>query len=129
MVYFHGNGEVVADYLPSFAQWFNRAGYNLLLAEYRGYGMSSGIPALAGMLDDVVPILDSLGRPDEKLVLFGRSIGSLYAIHGVGQRPKIGGLIIESGVADLAQRFFSAGSTPGTRRVGGRGDGCAPGRL
>jgi len=106
VVYFHGNGEVVADYLPGFARWFNRAGYNLLLAEYRGYGMSSGTPALAGMLDDVVPILDSLATPDEKLVLFGRSIGSLYAIHGAAQRPKIGGLIIESGVADLAQRFF-----------------------
>jgi len=27
-------------------------------------------------------------------------------LHGVSQRPQIGGLIIESGVADLSQRFF-----------------------
>ncbi len=48
VVYFHGNGEVVADYLPSFPEWITRAGCNVLLAEYRGYGMSSGTPALAG---------------------------------------------------------------------------------
>jgi hypothetical protein len=39
-------------------------------------------------------------------VLFGRSIGSPYALHGVYQRPHIAGLILESGVADLTQRFF-----------------------
>jgi pimeloyl-ACP methyl ester carboxylesterase len=106
VIYFHGNGEVVADYLPGFAEWITRTGCNLLLAEYRGYGMSSGTPALAGMLDDVVPIIQSLQIPDHKVVLFGRSIGSLYALHGVSRRPQLGGLIIESGVADLTERFF-----------------------
>lgn len=106
VVYFHGNGEVVADYLPEFPAWIARTGCNCLLAEYRGYGMSTGHPALAGMLEDVVPIIHSLNIPDDKIVLFGRSIGSLYALHGVYQRPQIGGLIIESGVADITQRFF-----------------------
>src|SRR5215470_10038677 len=46
VVYFHGNGEVVADYLPGFPDWLRQAGYNVLLAEYRGYGMSTGQPAL-----------------------------------------------------------------------------------
>jgi uncharacterized protein len=106
VVYFHGNGEVVADYLPDFPEWIARAGHNCLLAEYRGYGMSSGRPALVGMLEDVVPIISSLNIPDQKIVLFGRSIGSLYALHGVYRRPQLVGLIIESGVADLTQRFF-----------------------
>jgi hypothetical protein len=39
VVYFHGNGEVVADYLPEFPAWMARVGCNLLLAEYRGYAM------------------------------------------------------------------------------------------
>ena len=106
VVYFHGNGEVVADYLPDFPKWIARAGCNCLLAEYRGYGMSTGHPALAGMLEDVIPIVQSLNLPDRQIVLFGRSIGSLYALHGVYRRPQIGGLIIESGVADITQRFF-----------------------
>ncbi|MCZ6873810.1 MAG: alpha/beta hydrolase [bacterium] len=106
VAYFHGNGEVVADYVPDFPAWMAQAGYNLLLAEYRGYGMSTGKPALAGMLNDVPVILAHLGIPPSKLVLFGRSIGSLYALHGVSTHPQIAGLILESGVAGISERFF-----------------------
>ncbi len=106
VVYFHGNGEVVADYLPEFPEWFGQAGYNLLLAEYRGYGMSTGSPALSGMLNDVSAIVRSLALPDSKIVLFGRSIGSLYALHGALRHPQIAGLILESGISDLTERFF-----------------------
>ncbi len=106
VIYFHGNGEVVSDYLPDFPEWFVRAGYNCLMAEYRGYGMSTGRPALAGMLDDVERIIDSLGVPDSRVVLFGRSIGSLYALHGVSRRPRLEGLILESGISDISERFF-----------------------
>lgn len=106
VIYFHGNGEVVADYLPSFPDWLGQAGYNVLLAEYRGYGMSTGRPALAGMLDDVSAIIRSLGLPERYIVLFGRSLGSLYAVHGVFRHPQIAGLILESGVANIAERFF-----------------------
>jgi pimeloyl-ACP methyl ester carboxylesterase len=106
VVYFHGNGEVVADYLPDFPDWITRAGCNVLLAEYRGYGMSTGRPALAGMLEDVSAILRSLTVPDQQLVLFGRSLGTLYAVHGVSRHPQIAGLILESGVAEITERFF-----------------------
>jgi pimeloyl-ACP methyl ester carboxylesterase len=106
VVYFHGNGEIVTDYLPDFPVWMARAGYNLLLAEYRGYGMSTGQPALVGMLQDVTAILHRLGLADNRLVLFGRSLGSLYAVHGVSRHPQVAGLILESGVADITERFF-----------------------
>ncbi len=103
---YYRHGEVVADYLPDFPEWFVGAGYNCLMAEYRGYGMSTGRPALAGMLDDVERIIDSLGMPDRQVVLFGRSIGSLYALHGVSRRPQLAGLILESGISDISERFF-----------------------
>lgn len=106
VVYFHGNGEVVADYLPGLPTWLTGAGYNVLLAEYRGYGMSTGRPALVGMFDDVTAILQGLALPERQVVLFGRSIGSLYAVHGVSQHPQLAGLILESGVADVSERFF-----------------------
>ena len=38
------------DYLPEFSGGLNRDGFNVLLAEYRGYGGSTGRPALAAML-------------------------------------------------------------------------------
>jgi len=106
VVYWHGNGEVVADYLPDFPVWITRAGYNVLLAEYRGYGLSTGRPALVGMLQAVSAIVQSLPIPESQVVLFGRSIGSLYAVHGAYRHPRVAGLILESGIAEIGERFF-----------------------
>lgn len=106
IVFFHGNGEIVADYLDIFVPVFDQMGYNLFLAEYRGYSMSTGVPALAAMLGDVAHIINAIGLPQEELVLFGRSIGSLYAVHGVSKFPNIAGLIIESGIAVILERVL-----------------------
>ena len=40
------------------------------------------------------------------IVLFGRSIGSLYAVHGVSRHPQVAGVILESGIANITERFF-----------------------
>jgi uncharacterized protein len=106
VIYFHGNGEIVPDYFDLFVPIFDKMGFNLFLAEYRGYGMSTGNPGLAAMLSDVKPIINAIGLPHEQLILFGRSIGSLYAIHGASICPDISGLIIESGVATILERVL-----------------------
>lgn len=106
IIHFHGNGETVADYLGGFENRITGLGANLLLAEYRGYGMSSGEPALAVMLDDVPLIVEATGAPPEKIVFFGRSLGSLYAAHGASLYPNAAGLIIESGLADPLERIL-----------------------
>ncbi len=106
IVHFHGNGESVADYLGEFEELITGLGANLLLAEYRGYGMSSGMPALAAMLDDVELIVEASGVPPERIVFFGRSLGSLYALHGVARYPQAAGLIVESGLADPLERIL-----------------------
>jgi len=81
-------------------------GANLLLAEYRGYGMSEGEPALVAMLDDVPRIVDASGVPPRQIIFFGRSLGSLYALHGAALYPDAAGLIIESGLADPLERIL-----------------------
>lgn len=106
IIHFHGNGESVADYLGEFEQRIAGLGANLLLAEYRGYGMSSGEPALAAMLDDVQLIVEASGLAPEKIIFFGRSLGSLYAVHGAALYPEAAGLIVESGVADPMERIL-----------------------
>jgi hypothetical protein len=106
ILHFHGNGEVVSDYLPDFPVLLEQLGYNCFLAEYRGYGMSSGTPAMAGMLADVERIIAATGRPPEELILFGRSVGSIYALHGAFRVPQVAGLIIESGIADPLDRLL-----------------------
>ena len=105
-VHFHGNGEVVADYLPEFAADLTALGVNVLFVEYRGYGASSGEPGLARILDDVPAIVKALPVAPGRLVAFGRSVGSLYAVELVHRFPEAAGLIIESGIADPLERIL-----------------------
>jgi pimeloyl-ACP methyl ester carboxylesterase len=106
IVYFHGNGEVVADCVEFFAEPFAKLGLNVFFAEYRGYGMSTGRPSLAAMLDDVPVMIRALDLPEKKLILFGRSVGSIYALHATSHFPNVAGLVIESGVADPLERLL-----------------------
>ena len=106
VIHFHGNGEVVSDWLEGFAPWLGALGWNVLLAEYRGYGMSTGAPELRRMLDDVEPIARAAGVAPNRLVFFGRSVGSLFAVQGVARFPEAAGLIIESGIADPLERLL-----------------------
>lgn len=104
--HFHGNGETVADYVDDFEERIVDLGANLFLAEHRGYGMSSGRPALAAMLADVELIVRASGVDPGRIVFFGRSLGSLYAAHGAGLFPHAAGLILESGIADPLERIL-----------------------
>src|SRR5210317_712184 len=100
IVHFHGNGEIVADYLDGFPELIGRMRCNCFLAEFRGYGGSTGTPQLGQMLDDVKQTIESIGQPVRKLVIFGRSVGSRFAIKAAELFPDIAGLILESAIAD-----------------------------
>lgn len=105
VVHFHGNGEVVADWQEGFDEEVNGAGWDLLLAEYRGYGGSTGEPSLGRMLDDVEAVLRAAGSP-ERVVVFGRSVGSLFALEAVARFPEVAGLVLESAIADPLERLL-----------------------
>ncbi len=106
VLFFHGNGEIVSDYLEEPAEAFLNLGVNVCFAEYRGYGASTGSPDLLSLLRDAETIFHALQLPPERVIVFGRSIGSIPAIHLAAYRPNIGGLIIESGIADLLERLL-----------------------
>ena len=103
VLHFHGNGEVVSDWVD-FARALDEAGLDAFFGEYRGYGESSGQPALAAMLDDALATVDATGVAPEKLVLYGRSVGSIFALHVAANRP-VAGLVLESGIADVLERL------------------------
>ena len=54
------------------------------------------------------------GIAPEKAIAFGRSIGSLYAIELIHRQPAMAGLILESGIADPAERFLTYADLSGT---------------
>lgn len=105
ILFFHGNGEIVADY-DDLGSVYNQMGINFLPVDYRGYGRSGGQPTVAAMMDDCHAILDFTlawlrdNRYSGPLILMGRSLGSASALELASGRPeKIDGLIIESGFA------------------------------
>lgn len=106
VIHFHGNGEAVADYLPWLADRFSTLGLNSLFVEYRQYGGSTGAAKLVAMLGDGEAVLAAARLAPEKVIAFGRSIGSLYAIELVHRQPAIAGLVLESGIADPSERFL-----------------------
>ena len=107
MVHFHGNGEAVADYIPDMADIFADLGLNSLFVEYREYGDSTGQAQLVAMLGDGEAAIKAAGLAPERVIAFGRSIGSLYAIELVHRQPAVAGLILESGIADASERFLT----------------------
>lgn len=105
LLHFHGNGEVVADYVPGMLERLASTGANVFLAEYRGYGGSSGEPRLGAMLRDVRAVFDAVGVPAHRVIGFGRSVGSIFALQLAQEEPTLGGLILESGIADPRERL------------------------
>lgn len=105
ILYFNGNGELASEYATDSANLFLDMGVNVCFVEYRGYGLSTGVPTLINMLGDGEKIVQTLGIAPEKLMVFGRSLGSLYAIELVHRIPQIAGLVLESAIANLRESF------------------------
>lgn len=106
LVHFHGNGEIVDDWLDGFVEAIVQTGLNCFLVEYRGYGRSTGEPQLGKMLEDVEAIIAALQLPPEQLIVFGRSVGAIFALEAVRLFPDVAGLVIESGIADVRERLL-----------------------
>ncbi len=105
IVVFHASSEIVADYLDLFVKEIDKMGYNILIAEYRGYSLSEGYATLINILEDMSVIINGSKTAHEKIVIFGRSLGSLYAVNAVTRFKKIKGLIIDNGIADFYERL------------------------
>jgi fermentation-respiration switch protein FrsA (DUF1100 family) len=110
IVYFHGNGGNIGDRADRM-QRFAGEGYGMLMVEYRGYGGNPGAPTEAGLYEDAHAAGDFLERErigDDRLVLYGESLGSGVAVHLAATR-QIGALILESpftSVSAVAQYHY-----------------------
>lgn len=110
LIHFHGNGESVGHYVEDdFPELFSRHmnGINVLMVEYRGYGGSTGEVEMASMLPDGKRVMEQLKIDPAKTIAYGRSIGSLYALELVARLPNLAGLVLDSGIADIKERFLA----------------------
>jgi pimeloyl-ACP methyl ester carboxylesterase len=105
ILFFHGNGEIAADY-DDLAPHYEGLGINFLPVDYRGYGRSTGTPTITAMMQDCHVIYAFVRKWLKEngywgpIVVMGRSLGSASALELAASYPdQIRGLIIESGFA------------------------------
>jgi pimeloyl-ACP methyl ester carboxylesterase len=113
ILFLHGNAGNASHRLPNAAE-LARLGTDVLLIDYRGYGMSDGTPSESGAYADARAGLSHLteerGIPEQRIVLFGRSLGAGVAVDLARDR-ELAGVILESvftSVADVVRGIMGA---------------------
>lgn len=108
VLYFHGNAETVDTYLdPEVFHLLQASKVSALVADFRGYGYSTGRPSLATIATDGERVVDALpnflGQHELPwpwpggVYLLGRSMGGLVACHLAALKGRLfEGVILES---------------------------------
>ena len=90
VIYFGGNAEEVSWMLDEAAA--RTPGVGWLLVDYRGYGSSGGSPSESALVADALQWFDRV-ESNEKIYVFGRSLGSGVAVQ-LAARRAVAGLIL-----------------------------------
>lgn len=95
----HGNGGNIS-YQYQFAEPLVKAGYQVMVFDYEGYGKSSGSPSQEKVLDDANQALKYIKQREDvkgsKLILFGQSLGGhLSCVVAALNNEKIDALVVE----------------------------------
>ena len=90
VLHLHGNGGNLAWHLGG-SWWLPEQGYQVLLLDYRGYGVSEGTPRLPEIYQDIDAAFAWLGQQPQvqgkPLVLLGQSLGGAMAVHYLAGHP------------------------------------------
>lgn len=110
IVHFHGNGSHLGT--RSFkARAYMKAGYNFVLAGYRGYGGNKGTPTENGLFADARSLMQWLskeGVKPENIILYGESLGTGVAVK-MASEFSVGGIVLEapySSTVDVGMKKF-----------------------
>tara|TARA_B100002052_G_scaffold79082_3_gene72128 strand:- start:4890 stop:5645 length:756 start_codon:yes stop_codon:yes gene_type:complete len=103
ILFFHGNAELSQEY-DDIAEYYKSCKCNFIVADYRGYGLSSGLPNKNNLHSDANKIFNYVqnflkdNNYNEKIIIMGRSLGSASACEIISNNEdSIDGCIIESG--------------------------------
>lgn len=82
VVFLHGNAGNMGHRLHNIVGLYNNLCCNVLMLEYRGYGLSEGCPSEEGLYKDACTCLDYLSTRNDinhsEIIVFGRSLGSNF---------------------------------------------------
>jgi fermentation-respiration switch protein FrsA (DUF1100 family) len=100
---FHGNAGNIGHRLPVAKVLADDLRCNVLMLQYRGYGLSSGSPNEKGLMIDAQTGLDYIRERHElrgtRIVLYGQSLGGAVAIALAARNQKqgdIAGIVLEN---------------------------------
>lgn len=96
LVYFHGNGDNLAS-TANYHHLMTDKGFGILLTTYRGYSGGTGKPTEQNNYNDSELFIRTLierGVPEEKLVLYGFSLGTGIATEMALRFPKAHALVL-----------------------------------
>jgi len=114
LIFAHGNGELIDDWLPAMRMLAD-GGFAVLLVEYPGYGHSTGRPSRSAIAPAFEEAFDWLAADPRAggapIVAWGRSLGGGAAADLAGRRP-VDALILQStftSTSAMARRSFVPG--------------------
>jgi len=103
ILFFHGNAELSQEY-DDIASYYHMHKCNFIVADYRGYGLSTGSPTKDNLHSDSSKIFNYVksflndNNYNRKIIIMGRSLGSASACEIISKHSsEIDGCIIESG--------------------------------
>lgn len=110
VLHLHGNGGNLAWHLGG-SYWLPEQGYQVLMLDYRGYGLSAGKPRLPAVYEDIEAAFDWLEQAPEvrgaPLLVLGQSLGGALAVHYLSTRPErrasVQGLVLDGAPASYRE--------------------------
>jgi len=105
VLYLHGNAENISTHIYNI-RWLPKAGYQVLLLDYRGFGHSDGEPKLPEIFMDIDAAVDWMSASThikgQPFFILGQSIGASLMLHDVARHaknPQLCGLISDAAFA------------------------------
>jgi fermentation-respiration switch protein FrsA (DUF1100 family) len=105
VLFFHGNAQNISAHIGS-VYWLPKYGYNVILIDYQGYGISEGSASVKAALQDIKLTLKSAGKEQHPLIAYGQSIGAALLISALAELKESAGIdaaVFESPFASYQQ--------------------------
>lgn len=111
VLFCHGNAGSLSNRIDTIKMIYD-LGFSVFIFDYRGYGISEGKTSEAGTSMDaeaaLMYLLDEKKIPEERIIVWGRSLGGAIAAKLAGKR-KIAACVLESSftsIPDMAKWRF-----------------------
>ncbi len=111
ILFLHGNAGSLENRIYKLNH-FENFDLNFLIIAWRGFSGNDGKPNEKGLYEDAKGALNwlrSIGVKEEKIILYGESLGTAVAIE-IGQNKKYAGMVLEApftSMIDMGKKYYS----------------------